>query len=105
MTKDELKTHLTTGSTWLRGFFMLLFTIIYSITIIVIGAMVVFQFGHTLFTGKPKQELFELGENLSTYIAQILLYLTYNSDEKPFPFKEWASTQQDYVTRLPSQDD
>ncbi|OAD23647.1 hypothetical protein THIOM_000515, partial [Candidatus Thiomargarita nelsonii] len=43
---------------------------------------------------------------LSIYIHQILLYLTYNSEEKPFPFSSWPTvmaSDQDHVVNLPNE--
>ncbi len=85
----EFKQHLKEQSTWLRGFYILLFAIIYSVAEIVLAAVVLFQFVTTLFTGNKNSRLLEFGNNLSTFIYQILKYLTYNSDDKPFPFDEW----------------
>jgi len=86
---SEIKTHIRAGSTWLRGFYILLFAVIYGIAEFVIGAVVVFQFLFTLFTGRTNQRLLSLGQGLSTFIYEVMLFLTYNSDDKPFPFSDW----------------
>jgi len=87
-----MKEHLLARSTWLRGFLMLLFAIIYYLTIMATGSVILLQFGFLLFTGKLNERLLPMGQALSTYIYQILLYLTYNSDDKPFPFRDWPTT-------------
>lgn len=89
MQKDEFKKHVTAKSTWLHGFFILLFAVIYSLAKILVVAVVVFQFLATLITGKRNERLLEFGQSLSTFMYQILCYLTFNSDEKPYPFGEW----------------
>lgn len=89
----ELKQHLKQQSTWMRGFYILIFAFIYSITKIVLAAVVLFQFLTTLFTGEKNERLLEFGNNLSTFIYQIVTYLTYNSDNKPFPFDEWPGNK------------
>ncbi len=86
-----MKEHLLSGSTWLRGLFMLLFAFAYYFAVMVTGVIVLFQFGFLLFTGKHNENLLEVGQSLSAYIYQILRYLTYNSDEKPFPFQAWPT--------------
>ena len=44
--------------------------------------------GH-LFTNKQIQAL---GKSIASYLYQILCYLTYNSDDRPFPFElEWPA--------------
>ena len=85
----ELKQHLKQKSTWMRGLFMLLFALFYSIAEIVIFAVVVFQFFLTLFTGKRNERLLKLGQSLSTYVYQIMLYLTFNAEYQPYPFGAW----------------
>ena len=46
-----------------------------------------FQFISVLFaTGNTNAQLLILGQNLSTTIYQISLFLTFNSEWRPFPF-------------------
>ena len=86
---EELKQRLIEESTWLRGLYMVLFIIINEITKVLLMAVVVFQFLATLFTSKRNQQLLNFGGSLSAYIYQIVLFLTYNAEEKPFPFSPW----------------
>ena len=86
---DELKEHLKERKTWLRGLYMLLFAIFYTVAEIVITAVVIFQFLLALFTGKSNERLLKLGQSLSTYVYQILQFLTFNSDYHPYPFGAW----------------
>ena len=86
---DELKEHLKERKTWLRGLYMLLFALFYTVPEIVITAVVIFQFLLALFTGKANERLLKLGQSLSTYVYQILQFLTFNSDYHPYPFGAW----------------
>ena len=81
--------NITDGRTWLRGLFMLLFVLIYSVTEVIITAAVVLQFLFVLFTGAQNPRLKEFGSHLSTFIYGIMSYWTYNSEVKPFPFAAW----------------
>lgn len=86
LTFQEVKNNLLTGSTWLRAFFMFLYALLfYKVVLTVIVALVLLQLGSLLIAGRLNQHLLSLGQSLSTYIYQIFAYLTYNSDEKPFP--------------------
>jgi hypothetical protein len=85
----HVKENVTAQTTWIRGLYILLFAIIYSIAEIVVVAVVVFQFISTLFMGQNNQQLLRLGRSLSEFVRQVLLFVTYNSDEKPFPFGPW----------------
>jgi hypothetical protein len=42
-----------------------------------------------LFSGETNAQLLILGQGLATYSYQIVLYLTFNSEERPFPFIDW----------------
>ena len=89
MTGNEFKKNLSSRPTWTRGFFILLFAAIYGVAEVVITAVVAFQFCYSLITGSSNRQLRELGQSLSTFIYQIMLFLTYNSDDKPYPFGPW----------------
>ncbi len=86
---DEITQKLLNKETWLRGLFMLLFVFISGVARFVIAVVVLFQFFSVLFTGKTNVQLLLLGQNLSTYIYQITLFLTFNSEWRPFPFGAW----------------
>ncbi|MDH5600342.1 MAG: DUF4389 domain-containing protein [Gammaproteobacteria bacterium] len=90
---DEIKQNIKEKSTWLRGLYMLLFLVFYSVAKVIIFTVIAFQFILALFTGKTNERLVKLGQSLSTYIYQIMTFLTFNSDEHPYPFGAWPSGQ------------
>lgn len=94
MMEETLKENVTRKSTWLRGLFMLLFAVLYSVAEIVLIACVVIQFLFVLFSGRKNDNLLNLGRDLSTYIYEVLQYLTFNREEKPFPFGPWPSHEE-----------
>jgi len=85
----EFKERVTAKPTWTRGLYILLFIVIYNIAEIVVYAVVILQFLFTLFGGDRNTQLQTLGKNLSTFIYQVFMYITYNSDERPYPFAPW----------------
>ncbi len=88
-TVPDLKTNVRRRATWLRGLFMLLFIAIYYMAIFPLAAIVVFQFLHLLVTGRPMPRLVSFGESLGRFIYQILRYLTFDTDDRPYPFADW----------------
>ena len=88
----HLKEHITAKTTWIRGLYILLFAIFYSIAEILVIAVVLFQFLSTLLTGNNNLQLLRFGRQLSDFVRQLLMFITYNSEEKPFPFGPWPST-------------
>ena len=81
-------------SIWLRLFFMLVTALLYSVSRLVVGAIIVLQFFFMLFTGKTNKKLLSSGQALSTYTYQIICYLTFNTEERPFPFdSDWPKAE------------
>lgn len=77
-------------STWLRLVFMFVFYVLGSVATMVASFVVVLGFLWVLFTGETNDQLKRTGKGIATYVAQIIEYLTYNSDVRPFPFDgEW----------------
>lgn len=74
---------------WLRGLFMLLFLIVYEIAEVILITLTVVQFLFSVITGNDNNNLRSFGNSLGQYVKQIVGYLTYNSEERPFPFAEW----------------
>ncbi|MGV6818496.1 MAG: DUF4389 domain-containing protein [Thiotrichales bacterium] len=89
MEEVEKQSTLKDRATWKRILYMLLFAFIYSIAEIVVTAVVVLQILFRLFTGQPNDRLLAFGRQVSDYIYQILMFLTFNAEEKPFPFSNW----------------
>ena len=91
--KDELKQNIKARKTWLRGLYMLLFLIFYSVAKVTVFAIISFQFVLSLLTGKTNEKLVVLGQSLSTYLYQILMFLTFNSEQHPYPFSDWPNDE------------
>lgn len=86
---DESGSDSSKHGIWKRALFMLLFAIIYSIAEIVVVLAAVFQFFCVLIAGSRNSQVLDLGQSLSTYVYQILLFETFNSERLPFPFADW----------------
>lgn len=86
---EKLKQNLQAKSTWSRVLYAVLFALIFGVIEIILTVVVVFQFVMTLLTGNTNEQLQKLGQSLSTYLYQITLFLTFNSDDHPYPFGDW----------------
>jgi Domain of unknown function (DUF4389) len=86
---DDMKQNLKSTDTWSRILYMLLFVILYSLAEVVLTAVIVFQLLLVLFTASKNARLLKLGQSLSTYVYQILSYLSFNSDYQPYPMGAW----------------
>lgn len=90
---SELKSNLAKRVTWLRGLYMLLFIVIFHVSEVVVGAVVLLQFLFTLLTGQTNARLLRFGNSLSRYVYQILSFLMFNTEQMPFPFSEWPTAE------------
>jgi hypothetical protein len=81
-----VKENLKRGSTWLRLFFMFVVVILYSVSRVVVSAVVLLQFFWVLLSGETNGALENFGQSLATYTYQIISYLTFNTEVRPFPF-------------------
>lgn len=87
--EQATKDNLTNRSTWIRVVYMILFAVIFNIAEFVIAVVTVVQFLSRLFTGNVIEHLQAFGQGLGTYINEIIVFLTYHTDDMPFPFAPW----------------
>ena len=81
--------HVKSSSTWVRLAYMLFFGLLIAVGRMVLGIVVLGQFLIVLITGNDNDNLRNLGQGLAKWIYQGILFLTFNTDAKPFPFDEW----------------
>lgn len=83
------------GGRWKREgtrlIFILLFAVIFNIAEIVLTVVVAVQFLSRLITGRSMVSLLTLGRHLAAYIGELIAYLTYNADVRPYPFAPWPT--------------
>jgi len=88
--QEPIKDNLKKSDTWLRGLFVLLFILIFQILELVIVVIALLQFLATLFAGKRFAALDLFSQDLAKYTGHVIFYITYQSETKPFPFREWC---------------
>ena len=87
---QELKDKLIATHKWFRAIFMVIFMIIgYFLAPALILLIALFQFIYVLFANQPNENLLKFSNGLCDYFCQIMHYLTYGTNEKPFPFGKW----------------
>lgn len=77
--------------TLLRGLFMLLMALFYQLAGTLLFFVAIIQFVITLVNKAPNMRLISFGRSLGSYIKQIVSYLTFASEERPFPFSDWPA--------------
>ena len=78
--------------TWKRIIFMLLFAFIDSLVKLVLWLIIFLQTGSVLILGNTNPNVLDFGRRLTVYHYQIFLFLTFNTEELPFPFSAWDKT-------------
>jgi hypothetical protein len=89
---EQINFNLTQLNTWKRIFFMLIFSAIGSLVRMTLWFVILLQVASTLLTGKANPNILNFGRSLSVYTYHILLFLTFNTETRPFPFSEWNLT-------------
>ena len=93
---DEVVDNLREPNSWVRLVFMIVFgVVLYVIIAPVILIIVIAQALFTLFTGSPNTNLKDFSNVLSQYISQILKFLLYGVEDKPFPFTDFPRVKDD----------
>ena len=88
------KENIKKTSTWIRLAYMVLFgAILIPLGRFVLAFIIVGQFLMVLFKGRDNANLRKLGNALGQWIYQGILFLTFNSEAKPFPFDEWPDVE------------
>ncbi|WP_300675426.1 DUF4389 domain-containing protein [Desulfoluna sp.] len=73
----------------IRAVFMLAFWIASRIALGIVVALALFQLICSLVTRRPNEKIMRFGKNLGVYLSQIVDFLTYNTEQKPWPFRDW----------------
>ena len=77
---------------WVRVLFVAIFWVVFYVSQLVIAVVVVAQCAFTLIGGTPNVHLLSFGDGLSRYVQEILRFVTFNSDRRPFPFSEFPKS-------------
>ena len=89
---NPLEENLKSRATWLRLAFMLISVMLLGVTSVVGSLIVILGFFWLLFTGEINRQMQQVGQSIAAYIYELILYLTFNTEEKPFPMGgKWPS--------------
>lgn len=73
----------------IRGLYLILFLVLSRVVSICVALIAVFQLVCSLVLRKPNENAKRFGNDLSIYLAEIVQFLSYNTDNKPWPFSSW----------------
>ena len=87
---DELVDNLKRPSLWKRVFFTLGFALLFNIILgPLVLLMVLVQVAFSLFAGEKNSNLADLSEKLVAYLVEVLGFLLFTTEHKPFPFNDF----------------
>lgn len=92
--EQQTKTNLLNKETWLRLLYMAVFGLLSFVARIVVWVVALLQFLLVLITGEGNSNLRDLGQGASKWTYQAYMFVTFNSDNKPFPFSDWPEIDQ-----------
>lgn len=87
---DDIVDNLQEPSAWIRIVFMIGYALL--LYVVIVPVMFVIGLVQALFviiTGDDNEKLRGLGGALAEFVHQLLSFFTYNTEDKPFPFKDF----------------
>jgi hypothetical protein len=76
---------------WLRGLLIILMAIAFHISGMLLAVAALIQFVLALMSDGPNARLIAFGQSLGLYLSQIASFVTFATEEAPFPFSAWPS--------------
>ena len=82
---------------------MVVLALSFGVSIFVLMVLILGQVLFGLFAKEQNMALKQMGKKISNYVHESLTYLTFNSNERPFPYRGWddSSQQQEVSIDLP----
>jgi len=77
---------------WMRILFTALFWVVFYFSQMVIFVIMVAQAAFVILTGERNHHLLVLGDRMASYVQHILRYITFNTDQRPFPFDDFPTS-------------
>ena len=72
-----------------RALYTLLYLIIGRFISMVLFVIAITQYIYSWLTGEPNEKILHFTEDLAQYTKQLVSYVGFNTDEKPWPVGEW----------------
>ena len=87
---ETMRTRTRQSEIWLRLFLTLVyFGLFFYLIKFLIGVCLLFQAAMQVCTGHTNSRLLLFTGDLNRFAFHVLQYVTYTSDQRPFPFSDW----------------
>ena len=91
---EELNNNLKQVNSWKRIGFILIFVVVAAVVRPLIYVVVILQIIYVLVTGNKNPYILGFGQKLVAYLYHVMLFMTFNTDQVPFPFSDWKKTEE-----------
>ncbi len=91
---EDIVENLKQPAQWFRIAYMIALAVALYLAWMILTLLIIAQALFGLLTGTDNRNLRELGSGLTQYVRQVLEFLTYNSEFKPFPFAPFPGAQE-----------
>lgn len=92
---DNIIDNLKQSSVWVRIILMVAFAVVLYPVFLVLLVLMIAQMLFVIITGESNANLRSLGVALSAYVFQIVQFMSYVTDVKPFPFSDFPKAEND----------
>ena len=72
-----------------RALFIILYLIIIRLISTVLFVIAITQYIYSWLTGEPNHKIMYFTESLAEYSKQLVAYIGFNTDERPWPVGQW----------------
>lgn len=80
---------------WFRVIFMLLYWVVLNISVTIFGVLLVLVSLITLGSKHEPKTLSSWLKQMASFIQQIFWFMSYKTEEKPYPFQPWPQVTLD----------
>ncbi len=91
--QEELQDNFKQVQIWKRIGFIVICAVIAGVVRTLIYVLVLLQIVATVITGNVNRHILGFGRQLAGYFYHLMLFMTFNTDEVPFPFSAWSLTE------------
>ena len=86
---DEVETNERERPGLSRALYTILYLIIIRLISMVLFVIAITQYIYSWLSGEPNEKILYFTESLAGYSKQLVSYVGFNTDEKPWPIGDW----------------
>ncbi len=86
---EEIETNEREKPGLLRALYTLLYLIIGRFISMILLVIAITQYIYSWLTGEPNEKILHFTEDLAEYTKQLVSYVGFNTDKKPWPVGDW----------------